>query len=145
MLTACLISLAALSTLSILAAWVSGNVAHAAEPQIVIKFSHAAAMGTPKSISIEHFKRQVELKTNGRVRVDVYPNSTLYKDKEELEALQMGAVQMLAPTLSKFGSLGIKEFELFDLPYLFSSRDEDRNSTRLNSSHVSESRMPSSA
>jgi len=53
------------------------------------------------------------------VRVDVYPNSTLYKDKEELEALQMGAVQMLAPTLSKFGSLGIKEFELFDLPFLF--------------------------
>ena len=87
LLTARLISLAALSTLSILAAWVSGNVAHAAEPQIVIKFSHAAAMGTPKSISIEHFKRQVELKTNGRVRVDVYPNSTLYKDKEELEEI----------------------------------------------------------
>ncbi len=130
LLTARLISLAALSTLSILAAWVSGNVAHAAEPQIVIKFSHAAAMGTPKSISIEHFKRQVELKTNGRVRVDVYPNSTLYKDKEELEALQMGAVQMLAPTLSKFGSLGIKEFELFDLPYLFSSRDEVSKVTR---------------
>jgi C4-dicarboxylate-binding protein DctP len=52
----------------------------------------------------------------------VYPNSTLYKDKEELEALQMGAVQMLAPTLSKFGSLGIRDFEVFDLPFLFENR-----------------------
>ena len=105
-------------------ALLTGTVNQAAEPTIVIKFSHAAAIGTPKSISIEYFKRQVELKTNGKIRVDVYPNSTLYKDKEELEALQMGAVQMLAPTLSKFGSLGIKEFELFDLPYLFTNRNE---------------------
>jgi C4-dicarboxylate-binding protein DctP len=44
------------------------------------------------------------------------------KDKEELEALQMGAVQMLAPTLSKFGPLGIREFEVFDLPFLFDDR-----------------------
>ncbi len=86
---------------------------------IVIKFSHVAAIGTPKSRAAERFKQLVETSTEGAVRVDIYPNSTLYKDKEELEALQMGAVQMLAPTLSKFGSLGIKEFELFDLPFLF--------------------------
>jgi C4-dicarboxylate-binding protein DctP len=96
--------------------------ATAAEPSIVIKFSHAAAIGTPKSLAIEEFKRLAEQRTQGRVRVDVYPNSTLYKDKEELEALQMGAVQMLAPTLSKFGTLGIREFEVFDLPYLFADR-----------------------
>ena len=93
--------------------------AQSATPSIVIKFSHVAAIGTPKSRAVERFKQVVETSTEGAVRVDVYPNSTLYKDKEELEALQMGAVQMLAPTLSKFGSLGIKEFELFDLPFLF--------------------------
>jgi len=49
----------------------------------------------------------------------VYANSTLYKDKEEMEALQLGAVQMLAPSLAKFGPLGVKEFEVFDLPYIF--------------------------
>jgi C4-dicarboxylate-binding protein DctP len=49
----------------------------------------------------------------------VYANSTLYKDKEEMEALQLGAVQMLAPSLAKFGPLGVKEFELFDLPFIF--------------------------
>jgi C4-dicarboxylate-binding protein DctP len=96
--------------------------AYTADKPIVIKFSHVAATGTPKSDAIEHFKRVAERNTKGRVRVDVYPNSTLYKDKEELEALQMGAVHMLAPTLSKFGPLGIREFEVFDLPFLFEDR-----------------------
>jgi len=95
---------------------------HSADKPIVIKFSHVAAMGTPKSSAIEHFKQVVARSTSGRVRVDVYPNSILYKDKEELEALQLGAVQMLAPTLSKFGPLGIREFEVFDLPFLFEDR-----------------------
>ena len=53
------------------------------------------------------------------MKVQVYPNSQLYKDKEELEALQLGAVQMLAPSLAKFGPLGVKEFEVFDLPFIF--------------------------
>ncbi len=53
------------------------------------------------------------------MKVEVYPNSSLYKDKEEMEALQLGAVQMLAPSLAKFGPLGVKEFEVFDLPYVF--------------------------
>jgi C4-dicarboxylate-binding protein DctP len=56
------------------------------------------------------------------VKVEVYPNSQLYKDKEELEALQLGAVQMLAPSLAKFGPLGVKEFEAFDLPYIFPTK-----------------------
>ena len=51
--------------------------------------------------------------------MEVYPNSQLYKDKEEMEALQLGSVQMLAPSLAKFGPLGVKEFEVFDLPFIF--------------------------
>ncbi|MEG1323917.1 MAG: DctP family TRAP transporter solute-binding subunit, partial [Janthinobacterium sp.] len=58
----------------------------------------------------------------GKVKVELYPNSQLYKDKEELEALQLGAVQMLAPSLAKFGPLGVKEFEAFDLPYIFPTK-----------------------
>lgn len=96
--------------------------AQAADAVITIKFSHVAAVGTPKSDAAELFKKLAEQRTGGKVKIDVYPNSTLYKDKEELEALQMGAVQMLAPTLSKFGSLGIRDFEVFDLPFLFENR-----------------------
>jgi C4-dicarboxylate-binding protein DctP len=86
---------------------------------IVIKFSHVAAPQAHKSRATEHFKHLAEAYTNGRVRIELYPNSQLYKDKEELEALQLGAVQMLAPSVSKLGPLGVKEFEVFDLPYLF--------------------------
>jgi C4-dicarboxylate-binding protein DctP len=94
-----------------------------AQAPIVIKFSHVVANDTPKGKAAERFKELAEKSTKGRVKVELYPNSTLYKDKEELEALQLGAVQMLAPSLAKFGPLGVKEFELFDLPYIFPSKD----------------------
>jgi C4-dicarboxylate-binding protein DctP len=90
---------------------------------IVIKFSHVVAPDTPKGKAAEMFKKLAEERTKGRVKVEVYPNSQLYKDKEELEALQLGAVQMLAPSLAKFGPLGVKDFEVFDLPYIFPSKD----------------------
>ena len=89
-----------------------------AQSPIIIKFSHVVATDTPKGKGAEKFKELAEKYTGGKVKVEVYPNSTLYKDKEELEALQLGSVQMLAPSNSKFGPLGIREFEVFDLPYI---------------------------
>jgi C4-dicarboxylate-binding protein DctP len=86
---------------------------------IVIKFSHVVAPDTPKGKGALRFKELAEQRTGGKVKVEVYPNSQLYKDKEEMEALQLGSVQMLAPSVSKFGPLGVKEFEVFDLPFLF--------------------------
>ena len=108
--------LLALST----AALVSANAF--AQAPIVIKFSHVVAADTPKGHAAERFKELAEKATKGRVKVNIYPNSQLYKDKEELEALQLGAVQMLAPSLAKFGPLGVKEFEVFDMPYIFPSK-----------------------
>jgi C4-dicarboxylate-binding protein DctP len=90
----------------------------AAQSPIVIKFSHVVAVNTPKGLAAEKFKELAEKYTGGKVKVEVYPNSQLYKDKEELEALQLGAVQMLAPSSAKFGPIGVKEFEVFDLPYI---------------------------
>ena len=92
--------------------------AYAQQP-IVIKFSHVVAKDTPKGLAAEYFAKKADELTKGKVKVEVYANSTLYKDKEEMEALQLGAVQMLAPSLAKFGPLGVKEFEVFDLPYIF--------------------------
>ena len=91
---------------------------------IVIKFSHVTTSDTPKGKGADQFRKLAEERTQGRVKVEVYPNSTLYKDKEELEALQLGAVQMLAPSVSKFGPLGVREFEVFDLPYIFDNIEE---------------------
>ena len=95
-----------------------------AQEPIVIKFSHVVAIDTPKGKGAEFFKKRAEELTGGKVKVDVYPNSSLYKDKEEMESLQLGAVQMLAPSLAKFGPLGVREFEVFDLPYLFDNYGE---------------------
>jgi len=89
-----------------------------AQSPIIIKFSHVVAIDTPKGKASEKFKELAEKYTGGKVKIEVYPNSSLYKDKEELEALQLGSVQMLAPSNSKFGPLGIREFEVFDLPYI---------------------------
>ncbi|SBT06984.1 C4-dicarboxylate-binding periplasmic protein [Candidatus Accumulibacter aalborgensis] len=95
-----------------------------AQQPIVIKFSHVVANDTPKGQGAEFFAKRASELTKGKVKVEVYANSTLYKDKEELEALQLGAVQMLAPSLAKFGPLGVKEFEVFDLPYIFDNYAE---------------------
>ncbi len=108
---------------SILAAVVAGLVlapaAALAQTPIVIKFSHVVAADTPKGKGALKFKELAEKYTDGKVKVEVYPNSSLYKDKEEIEALQLGSVQMLAPSTAKFAPLGVKEFEALDLPWLF--------------------------
>src|SRR4029078_8626392 len=113
------------------AIFVAPGIASAQAP-IVIKFSHVVAPNTPKGKGADKFKELAEKYTNGKVKVEVYHTSTLYtkesveiyltstlyKEKEELEALQLGAVQMLAPSNSKFGPMGIKDFEVFDLPFI---------------------------
>src|SRR5215475_1074891 len=91
----------------------------AAQSPIVIKFSHVVAPDTPKGKGATKFAELAEKYTGGKVKVEVYANSSLYKDKEELEALQLGAVQMLAPSNSKFGPIGVKDFEALDLPFIF--------------------------
>lgn len=111
------------------AALVAGHAARAEGP-IVIKFSHVVAADTAKGKAAEHFKKLAEERTKGAVKVEVYHNSVLYKDKEELEALQLGAVQLLAPTPGKFGPLGVREFEVLDLPYLFDNLEEEHKVTQ---------------
>jgi C4-dicarboxylate-binding protein DctP len=100
------------------AVFLASGPAMANEP-IVIKFSHVVANDTPKGKGALKFKELAEKYTNGKVKIEVYPNSSLYKDKEEIEALQLGSVQMLAPSTAKFAPLGVKEFEALDLPWLF--------------------------
>src|SRR5258706_10087170 len=100
-----------------------------AQTPIIIKFSHVVAPDTPKGKGANKFKELAEKYTDGRVKVEVYPNSQLYKDKEGVEALQLGAVQMLAPSMAKFGPLGAKEFEAFDLPFIFPDKESLRRVT----------------
>ncbi|MBX6328356.1 MAG: DctP family TRAP transporter solute-binding subunit [Pseudolabrys sp.] len=110
-------SLAMLTAVAV--ALVFGQAAASAQSPIILKFSHVVANDTPKGKGALKFKELAEKYTNGKVKVEVYPNSQLFKDKEEIEALQLGSVQMLAPSTAKFAPLGAKEFEALDLPWLF--------------------------
>ena len=105
------------------------GVVHAQQP-IVIKFSHVVAADAPKGKAADYFKKLAEERTKGAVKVEVYHNSILFKDGEEIEALQLGSVQMLAPTPGKFGPMGVREFEVLDLPFLFDNIEEEHKVTQ---------------
>ena len=112
-----------------LAAVLAAGAAHAQQP-IIIKFSHVVAEDTPKGKGALKFKELSEARSKGRVKIEVYPNSQLFKDGEEMQMLQLGNVQMLAPSVSKFGPLGAREFEVFDLPYIFDDAKDLHNVTQ---------------
>ena len=84
-----------------------------------IRFSHVVAEDTPKGLAALRFQALVQERSAGRIDVAIYPEGRLYGDHDEMQALQVGAVEILAPSLSKFGRIGFAEFELFDLPFLF--------------------------
>jgi C4-dicarboxylate-binding protein DctP len=86
---------------------------------ITLRLAHVVAQQTPKGLALQRFQALVEERSSGRMRVVIHANSSLYGDADEMQALQLGAVDMLAPSLSKFGRIGFPEFELFDLPFVF--------------------------
>lgn len=94
--------------------------------RITIRLSHVVAQQTPKGLALQRFKDVLEQRSKGAVQVAIYANSSLYGDSDEMQALQMGAVDMLAPSLSKFGRIGFPEFEAFGLPFLFDSTAQVR-------------------
>ncbi|MGP0174571.1 C4-dicarboxylate TRAP substrate-binding protein DctP [Pseudomonas sp. NCHU5208] len=93
------------------------GMAQAADP-IVIKFSHVVAEHTPKGQGAMLFKQLAEERLPGKVKVEVYPNSSLFGDGKEMEALLLGDVQIIAPSLAKFEQY-TKQLQVFDLPFLF--------------------------
>ncbi|WP_312798859.1 C4-dicarboxylate TRAP substrate-binding protein DctP [Pseudomonas sp.] len=95
----------------------AAGLAHAADP-IVIKFSHVVAEHTPKGQGAILFKKLAEERLPGKVKVEVYPNSSLFGDGKEMEALLLGDVQIIAPSLAKFEHY-TKQIQVFDLPFLF--------------------------
>ncbi|MEK7345940.1 MAG: DctP family TRAP transporter solute-binding subunit [Pseudomonadota bacterium] len=108
--------------------WALGGVATTVQAQdgaaVRIRFAHVVAEDTPKGQTALRFKALLESRSAGQIQVEVYPGAQLYGDRDEIEAVQLGAVEMLAPSLSKFGPMGFAEFELFDLPFLFASESD---------------------
>ena len=90
--------------------------------QYVLKFSHVVSPNTPKGKAADFFAKRLEELSGGKIDVQVYPNSQLYKDKAVLKALKLNSVQMACPSFSKFGRF-VPQLALFDLPFLFKDMD----------------------
>jgi C4-dicarboxylate-binding protein DctP len=87
--------------------------------ETVVKFSHVTNTDKhPKGIAASLLEQRVNDEMNGKLCMQVYPNSTLYDDDKVLEALLNGDVHMAAPSLSKFEKI-TKKYRIFDLPFLF--------------------------
>jgi C4-dicarboxylate-binding protein DctP len=106
-----------LRMLALAAAFALAHGVATAQP-IVIKYSHVVADQTPKGQAAIKFKELAEKKLPGKVEVQVFPNSQLFGDGKEMEALLLGDVQIIAPSLAKFAKYTPK-LQVFDLPFLF--------------------------
>ncbi|WP_258238317.1 TRAP transporter substrate-binding protein [Arcobacter sp. CECT 8983] len=93
-----------------------------AAEKFVLKFSHVVSPNTPKGKAADYFEKRLEELSDGRIDVQVYPSSQLYKDNAVLKALKLDSVQMAAPSFSKFGKI-VPQLALFDLPFLFKDVD----------------------
>ncbi len=89
----------------------------------VLKFSHVVSENTPKGKAALFFEKRLEELSKGKIDVQVYPNSQLYKDKAVLKAIKLDSVQMACPSFSKFGKF-VPQLALFDLPFLFKNIDQ---------------------
>lgn len=94
--------------------------------QIVIKFSHVVAENTPKGLAAEKFAEIIADRTDGKIKVEVFPNEILYSDEKELKALKRGDVQMIAPSYSKMTEV-IPEWQVLDLPFIFRDVEHVKN------------------
>ena len=90
--------------------------------QYTLKFSHVVSANTPKGKAADYFEKRLEELSGGKIDVQVYPSSQLYKDSAALKALKLNSIQMAAPSFSKFGKL-VPQLALFDLPFLFKDMD----------------------
>jgi C4-dicarboxylate-binding protein DctP len=107
----------------VLTAGATSSFASCEKGEKVVKLSHVTGGNThPKVVAANNFAARVNKELNGKLCVEVYPNSTLFGDSKELEALLLGDVQLLAPSLSKFGSY-TKKYGVFDLPFIFKDMD----------------------
>jgi len=93
------------------------------DERLVIRFSHVVGEDTPKGMAARKFAELIKERSNGRIEVQVFSNGTLYKDKEEMDALLRGDIQMIAPAISKLTDI-VPELSVYDLPYAFDSLEE---------------------
>ncbi|KOY81395.1 DctP family TRAP transporter solute-binding subunit [Lysinibacillus macroides] len=102
-----------------------GDGGYTKEKPLVIKFSHVTSIDSVKGKAADAFAKLVDEKTEGKVKVEVYPSSQLYGDNDELDALVSGNVHMIAPSVTKMVKIDPR-WQYVDMPYLFENQEHVR-------------------
>lgn len=90
--------------------------------KIVFKIAHLDAEEAPSHQMLLDVKEYVEKETNGKVEIQIYPNGILGSDREVLEGIQLGTIQMSNMGSSVMSSYGDK-FAIFEVPFLYNGFD----------------------
>ncbi|MED0657310.1 DctP family TRAP transporter solute-binding subunit [Anoxybacillus ayderensis] len=112
------------------------------QDQLTIRFSHVVAEHTPKGLAAQKFATLVAEKSNGKIKVEIYANATLFTDEEEIEALKQGKVEMIAPAYSKLTTL-IPEWQVLDLPFAFPNNEAVEEALKGKIGHILFSKLQS--
>ncbi len=102
-----------------------GDGGYTKDKPLVIKFSHVTSIDSVKGKAADAFAKLVTEKTDGKVKVEVYPSSQLYGDNDELDALVSGNVHMIAPSVTKMVKIDPR-WQYVDMPYLFENEAHAR-------------------
>ncbi|WDL69661.1 DctP family TRAP transporter solute-binding subunit [Helicobacter winghamensis] len=91
-----------------------------------VKFAHVVSENTPKGKAANFFAKRVEELTDGQIKVHVFPSAQLVDDDKVFQELKRNNVQLAAPSFSKFTPFA-KEFNLWDVPFLFRDNEHLHN------------------
>jgi tripartite ATP-independent transporter DctP family solute receptor len=94
-----------------------------ADDKIVLKYGELNPDGNIMADTAREFANLVAEKSGGRIEIEVYPASQLGDERTQLQAVQMGAIDLFRPNTNSMGDFGAKKMNLFALPYVFRNRD----------------------
>lgn len=100
----------------------AGSGAANGEGVITLKLAHVCAASSHYEAGAQEFARLVNEKSNGRIVIETYPGGVLGSERETIEALQMGSLDMCLVSVSPLTGF-LPEMALFDLPFLFRDRE----------------------
>lgn len=96
-------------------------VAASAEPELLIKAAHAASTGNTGHKALEFMDRELRERTDGRVGIQIFPNGQLGGERELIESIQLGNLDMAFVSSAPLANFD-KRFYGFDIPFLFPDR-----------------------
>ncbi|MCM3444212.1 TRAP transporter substrate-binding protein [Metabacillus halosaccharovorans] len=107
--------------LSILVVFLTTSNAVGSNNETIIRFGHGAAESNERHLAVMKFKELVEEKSEGKMKVQVYPNEQLGSEAEMIESVTFNDLQMVAA--SAFSQYD-QRISVFELPYLFDSYEQ---------------------